>query len=93
MIQFFKFQILPFNPQISTLNLVNFCCQKPKTLLITQPVAIQNKFIMSYFDSINQWSKLDTKNQSANPAKMNFPTVIQKIRKKIGHVDIHLFYQ
>ena len=47
---------------------------------ITQPVAIQNTFAMSFLDNFSQWSKLDTKNQRANPTKMNFPTVNRKIR-------------
>ena len=29
---------------------------------ITQPVAIQNAFIMSFLDNFTQWSKLGTKN-------------------------------
>ena len=59
---------------------------------ITQPLAIQNTFVMSFLDNFSQWNKLDTKNQRAKHAKMNFPTVNRKIRKK-GYVDIHLFYQ
>ena len=60
--------------------------------LITQPVAIENTFVMSFLDNFSQWSKLDIKNPRGNPAKKDFPTVDRKIRKK-GHVDIHLFYQ
>ena len=37
---------------------------------------------MSFLDNFSQWSKLDTKNQRANPTKMNFPTVNRKIRTK-----------
>ena len=59
---------------------------------ITQPLAIQNTFVMSFLDNFSQWNKLDTKNQRAKHTKMNFPTVNCKIRKK-GYVDIHLFYQ
>ena len=59
---------------------------------ITQPLAIQNTFVMSFLDNFSQWNKLDTKNQRAKHTKINFPTVNRKIRKK-GYVDIHLFYQ
>ena len=48
---------------------------------ITQPVAIQNTFVMSFLDNFSHWSKLVTKNQSANPTKMNFPTVNHQIKK------------
>ena len=60
--------------------------------LITQPVAIENTFVMSFLDNFSRWSKVDTKNQRANPTKINFATVNRKIRKK-GHADIYLFYQ
>ena len=53
---------------------------------------MQNIFVMSFLDNFSQWSKLDPKNQRADPTKMIFPTVNRKIRKK-GNVDIHLFYQ
>ena len=48
---------------------------------------------MSFLDNFCQWSKLDKKNQRANPVKSDFSTVDRKKRKKKGHVDIHLFYQ
>ena len=60
--------------------------------LITQPVAIENTFVMSFLDNFSRWSKVDTKNQRPNPTKINFETVNRKIRKK-GHADIYLFYQ
>ena len=60
--------------------------------LITQPVAIENTFVMSFLDNFSRWRKVDTTNQRANPTKINFATVNRKIRKK-GHADIYLFYQ
>ena len=49
---------------------------------------------MSFLNNFSQWSKLVTKNQRANPTKLNFPTVNHKIRKKKDPAaDIHLFYQ
>ena len=59
---------------------------------ITQPVATQNTFVISFLDNFNQWNKLDTKNQKSKHTKMNFSTVNRKIRKK-GYEDIHLFHQ
>ena len=57
-----------FNGQQSLVNpTVNY-----NICLITQPVAIQNTFVMSFFDNFSQFSKLDTKNKRANPTKMNF---------------------
>ena len=47
---------------------------------------------MSFLDNFSEGNHLDTKNQIAKHAKMNFPTVNRKMRKK-GYVDIHLFYQ
>ena len=46
--------------------------------LITQPVAIQSTFDMSFLDNFSLWNKLDTKNQRA---------------KKKSLLDIRLFYQ
>ena len=60
--------------------------------LITQPVAIENTFIMSFLDNFSRWSKVDTKNQRENPTKINFATVNRKIKRK-GQADIYLFYQ
>ena len=60
--------------------------------LITQPVAIENTFVMSFLDNFSPWSKLDTKNQRENPTKINFATVNRKIKRK-GQADIYLFYQ
>ena len=59
---------------------------------ITQPVAIQNTFVMLFFDNLGQWSKLDIKNQRENPIDMKFPTVNRKIMKK-DFLGTHLFYQ
>ena len=55
---------------------------------ITQPVAIQNTFLMSFLDNFSQWNKLDGKHKRAKRTKINFSTVNHKIRKK-GCVDIH----
>ena len=60
--------------------------------LITQSVAIENTFVMSFLDNFSRWSKLDTKNQRENPTKINFATVNRKIKRK-GQADIYLFYQ
>ena len=49
---------------------------------ITQPVAIQNTFVMSFLDNFSQWNKLDIKNQRGKHTKINFPTVNRKIRTK-----------
>ena len=56
---------------------------------ITQPVAIQNTFAMSFLENFSQWSKLDTKNQTGNQNKMNFPTFNCKIRKKVMQTFIY----
>ena len=47
---------------------------------------------MYFLDNFNQWNKLDTKNQRANPIEMEFSTIIRKIRKK-NYFDLHCFYQ
>ena len=44
---------------------------------------------MSFHDNLSQWSKLDTKNQTPNKTKMNFPTVNRKIRNKIVQTFIY----
>ena len=59
---------------------------------ITQPVAIQNTFFMSFFETFIQWNKLDKTTQIENPNAMKFPTVNRKTSQK-GYLDIHLFYQ
>ena len=59
---------------------------------ITQPLAIQNTFVISFLDNFSQWNKLDTENQKSKHIKINFRTVNRKIRKK-GYEDIHLFDQ
>ena len=59
---------------------------------ITQPIAIQNNFVMLCLDNFSRQNKLDTKMQRANSTEMNFTTANCKIRKK-DYVDIYLFYQ
>ena len=58
---------------------------------ITQPIAIQNNFVMLCLDNFSRQNKLDKKMQRANSTEMNFTTANCKIRKK-DYVDIHLFY-
>ena len=48
---------------------------------ITLPAAIQNTLVMSFLYNFSHWSKLVTKNQSANPTEMNFSTVNHQIKK------------
>ena len=53
---------------------------------ITQLVAMQNIFVMSFLDTSSQWNKLCTRTQSAYLTEMNFATVNHKRRKK-NYVD------
>ena len=50
---------------------------------ITQPVAIQSTFVMSYLDKFSQRNNIDTKRQTAKTTEIKFPTVNRKKRKKI----------
>lgn len=76
-----------FNRQRLTLQLTTLFSE------ITQTVAIQNFFVISFYTNLSQWKKLNIKNETTIPNEMKFPTVKHNIRRKRLFRYSLFFYQ